>query len=197
MGSLHMTVQTAVLIETLTDLGADVRWVSCNIFSTQDHAAAAVVVGRSGTVDEPQGVPVFAWKGRLSRSTGGARRRRFSGPTAAARPPPGRWWVTPPCSSTRGGVRANRIDSRVRSRERAGGMGSDPGDAPQRIAAPIRTGGRGRLRHPSRGLGGDHDGSASPVRDGEEPARCSSRRSTSTTRSPRASSTTSTGAAIR
>ena len=63
MGSLHMTVQTAVLIETLVDLGADVRWVSCNIFSTQDHAAAAVVVGRQGTVANPQGVPVFAWKG--------------------------------------------------------------------------------------------------------------------------------------
>jgi adenosylhomocysteinase len=63
MGSLHMTVQTAVLIETLVDLGADVRWVSCNIFSTQDDAAAAVVVGREGTVDEPRGTPVFAWKG--------------------------------------------------------------------------------------------------------------------------------------
>src|SRR5690349_23397686 len=66
MGSLHMTVQTAVLIETLTDLGADVRWVSCNIFSTQDHAAAAVVVGRpetGGTPADPKGTPVFAWKG--------------------------------------------------------------------------------------------------------------------------------------
>ena len=63
MGSLHMTVQTAVLIETLVDLGADVRWVSCNIFSTQDHAAAAAVVGRDGTPDNPRGVPVFAWKG--------------------------------------------------------------------------------------------------------------------------------------
>ncbi|WP_067963400.1 adenosylhomocysteinase [Nocardiopsis trehalosi] len=63
MGSLHMTVQTAVLIETLTALGAEVRWVSCNIFSTQDHAAAAVVVGPNGTADDPQGVPVFAWKG--------------------------------------------------------------------------------------------------------------------------------------
>src|ERR1700690_404432 len=62
-GSLHMTIQTAVLIETLTALGADVRWVSCNIFSTQDHAAAAVVVGPSGTIDNPLGVPVFAWKG--------------------------------------------------------------------------------------------------------------------------------------
>ncbi|HSU36190.1 MAG TPA: adenosylhomocysteinase [Propionibacteriaceae bacterium] len=62
-GSLHMTVQTAVLIETLVALGAEVRWASCNIFSTQDHAAAAVVVGPDGTPDNPQGVPVFAWKG--------------------------------------------------------------------------------------------------------------------------------------
>src|SRR6478752_3400998 len=66
MGSLHMTIQTAVLIETLVDLGADVRWVSCNIFSTQDHAASAVVVGRAadgGSADHPRGTPVFAWKG--------------------------------------------------------------------------------------------------------------------------------------
>ena len=66
MGSLHMTVQTGVLIETLQILGADVRWVSCNIFSTQDHAAAAVVVGRpdgGGTIESPRGIPVFAWKG--------------------------------------------------------------------------------------------------------------------------------------
>lgn len=62
-GSLHMTVQTAVLIETLVALGAEVRWASCNIFSTQDHAAAAVVVGPNGTVEEPKGTPVFAWKG--------------------------------------------------------------------------------------------------------------------------------------
>ncbi len=62
-GSLHMTVQTAVLIETLVALGAEVRWASCNIFSTQDEAAAAVVVGPNGTPDDPQGVPVFAWKG--------------------------------------------------------------------------------------------------------------------------------------
>ena len=62
-GSLHMTVQTAVLIETLVSLGAEVRWASCNIFSTQDHAAAAVVVGPHGTPEEPKGVPVFAWKG--------------------------------------------------------------------------------------------------------------------------------------
>ncbi|MDX2182871.1 MAG: adenosylhomocysteinase [Gemmatimonadaceae bacterium] len=62
MGSLHMTIQTAVLIETLVDLGADVRWVSCNIFSTQDHAAAAVAVGPTGTVENPKGIAVYAWK---------------------------------------------------------------------------------------------------------------------------------------
>src|SRR5271168_2146142 len=62
-GSLHMTIQTAVLIETLTALGAEVRWCSCNIFSTQDHAAAAIAVGPDGTVENPRGVPVFAFKG--------------------------------------------------------------------------------------------------------------------------------------
>ncbi len=62
-GSLHMTIQTAVLIETLVELGAEVRWASCNIFSTQDHAAAAVAVGPNGTTENPQGIPVFAWKG--------------------------------------------------------------------------------------------------------------------------------------
>ncbi len=62
-GSLHMTIQTAVLIETLVALGAEVRWASCNIFSTQDHAAAAVVVGPNGTPEDPQGIPVYAWKG--------------------------------------------------------------------------------------------------------------------------------------
>src|SRR6478735_3978531 len=62
-GSLHMTIQTAVLIETLVELGAEVRWASCNIFSTQDHAAAAVVIGPHGTAEDPQGVPVYAWKG--------------------------------------------------------------------------------------------------------------------------------------
>ena len=63
MGSLHMTIQTAVLIETLAELGGDVRWVSCNIFSTQDHAAAAIAVGPNGTTENPQGTPVYAWKG--------------------------------------------------------------------------------------------------------------------------------------
>src|SRR6202451_1620093 len=66
-GSLHMTIQTAVLIETLVALGAQVRWASCNIFSTQDHAAAAIAVGPDGTPDDPKGIPVFAWKGGTLR----------------------------------------------------------------------------------------------------------------------------------
>ena len=68
-GSLHMTIQTAVLIETLVSLGADVRWASCNIFSTQDHAAAGIVVGK-GTAKNPKGIPVFAYKGRTWKNTG-------------------------------------------------------------------------------------------------------------------------------
>ena len=67
IGSLHMTIQTAVLIETLVELGAEVRWCSCNIFSTQDHAAAAVAVGPNGTPENPKGIPVFAWKGDARR----------------------------------------------------------------------------------------------------------------------------------
>ena len=63
MGSLHMTIQTGVLIETLIDLGAEVQWVSCNIFSTQDHAAAAIAAGPEGTATRPAGIPVYAWKG--------------------------------------------------------------------------------------------------------------------------------------
>ena len=80
-GSLHMTVQTAVLIETLVALGADVRWASCNIFSTQDHAAAAVAVGGHGTVEEPRGVPVFAWKGETLEEYWWATEQIFRWPT--------------------------------------------------------------------------------------------------------------------
>jgi adenosylhomocysteinase len=83
-GSLHMTVQTAVLIETLTALGAEVRWASCNIFSTQDHAAAAVVVGPGGTVDDPQGVPVFAWKGETLEEYWWCTEQMMTWPDAAA-----------------------------------------------------------------------------------------------------------------
>ena len=85
-GSLHMTVQTAVLIETLVALGAEVRWASCNIFSTQDAAAAAVAVGPDGTPDQPRGMPVFAWKGEtLRRVLAVHRAARCSGRTARAR----------------------------------------------------------------------------------------------------------------
>jgi adenosylhomocysteinase len=87
-GSLHMTIQTAVLIETLVTLGAEVRWASCNIFSTQDHAAAAVVVGPNGTVDDPQGVPVFAWKGETLEEY---------------------WWCTQQILAWPGDTRANMI----------------------------------------------------------------------------------------
>ena len=82
-GSLHMTIQTAVLIETLTELGAEVRWASCNIFSTQDHAAAAVVVGPNGTVDDPQGVPCFAWKGETLEEYWWCTDRMMTWPTGA------------------------------------------------------------------------------------------------------------------
>ena len=81
-GSLHMTVQTAVLIETLVSLGADVRWASCNIFSTQDHAAAAVVVGPHGTEEEPRGVPCFAWKGETLEEYWWATERMLTWPGA-------------------------------------------------------------------------------------------------------------------
>lgn len=81
-GSLHMTVQTAVLIETLVALGAEVRWASCNIFSTQDEAAAAVVVGRNGSPEDPQGVPVFAWKGESLDEYWQCTNEIFAWPTA-------------------------------------------------------------------------------------------------------------------
>ncbi len=85
-GSLHMTVQTAVLIETLVALGAEVRWASCNIFSTQDHAAAAVVVGPHGTPDEPKGVSVFAWKGETLEEYWWAAEQMLTWPTAGSAP---------------------------------------------------------------------------------------------------------------
>jgi adenosylhomocysteinase len=83
-GSLHMTIQTAVLIETLVALGAQVRWASCNIFSTQDHAAAAVVVGPDGTPDDPQGVPVYAWKGETLEEYWWCTEQALSWPDGAA-----------------------------------------------------------------------------------------------------------------
>ncbi len=93
MGSLHMTVQTAVLIETLVALGAQVRWVSCNIFSTQDDAAAAVAVGPTGTVDAPAGVPVFAWKGETLEEYWWCTEQAFDWSTEAAAA--GADWIGP------------------------------------------------------------------------------------------------------
>src|SRR5690349_17588040 len=87
-GSLHMTVQTAVLIETLVALGAEVRWASCNIFSTQDHAAAAVVVGPHGTPEEPKGTPVFAWKGETLEEYWWAAEQMLTWPDNDAGPAP-------------------------------------------------------------------------------------------------------------
>src|SRR5467141_581997 len=87
-GSLHMTVQTAVLIETLVALGAEVRWASCNIFSTQDHAAAAVVVGPHGTAEEPKGTPVFAWKGETLEEYWWAAEQMLTWPDVDGAPAP-------------------------------------------------------------------------------------------------------------
>jgi adenosylhomocysteinase len=85
-GSLHMTIQTAVLIETLVELGAEVRWASCNIFSTQDHAAAAVAIGPHGTEEDPQGVPVFAWKGETLEEYWWCTEQMMSWPTGDGGP---------------------------------------------------------------------------------------------------------------
>jgi adenosylhomocysteinase len=100
VGSLHMTIQTGVLIETLALLGADVRWCSCNIFSTQDHAAAAIAVGRpeaGGTVANPKGVPVFAWKGETLEEYWWCTERRSTSATARAPTRSSTTAATSPC----------------------------------------------------------------------------------------------------
>ena len=186
-GSLHMTVQTAVLIETLVALGAEVRWASCNIFSTQDHAAAAIAAA---------GIPVYAWKGetleeywwcteqalRLARRRGpehDPRRRRRRDP---ARP------------------QGRRVrDGRRRPRPRDGRLGRvqdrprDPAALARRGPAALDQDRRRASRASPRRRRPASTGSTSWPR----PATCSSRRSTSTTRSPSRSSTTSTAAATR
>ena len=180
-GSLHMTIQTAVLIETLVALGAQVRWASCNIFSTQDHAAAAVAVGPTGTAEAPAGVPVYAWKGETL---------------------PEYWWCTEQVLLWPDGGGPNMIlddggdatllvhkgkefEARRRGAGHRGGRLRGVRRHPRR-AAPLAGRGRaavdpGRRRHQGRHRG-DHDRRAPPVRDAAAPARCSSRRSTSTTR---------------
>ena len=127
-GSLHMTIQTAVLIETLASLGAEVRWASCNIFSTQDQAAAAVVVGPDGTAAEPKGIPVFAWKGEtprgvlVVRGAGAHVARRW--PEHAAR----RRWRHHAARPQGSRVRAGRSGARP-GRRRLRGVPDHPRDA--------------------------------------------------------------------
>ncbi len=194
MGSLHMTVQTAVLIETLADLGADVRWVSCNIFSTQDHAAAAVAVGRDGTVQRPGASPVFAWKGETLEEY---------------------WWCTNealvwpdgggPDLIVDDGGDATLLVHKGLEFERAGAIPAfDPASEPEEWgvildAAPPRC----SASRPDSGSASRPGSAASARRPPPEctastrwrrRGRSSSRRSTSTTRSRSRSSTTSTAA---
>ena len=100
-GSLHMTIQTAVLIETLAALGAQVRWASCNIFSTQDHAAAAIAVGPDGTPDDPRGIPVFAWKGETLEEYWWCTEQALTWPGEPGRTCCSTTAATPPCWCTR------------------------------------------------------------------------------------------------
>ena len=125
-GSLHMTVQTAVLIETLVALGAQVRWASCNIFSTQDEAAAAVVVGPNGTVEAPEGVPVFAWKGETLEEYWWATSRIFDWTAEAATA--GADWVGPNLILDDGGD-ATLLVHTGREYELAGAVPETPADA--------------------------------------------------------------------
>jgi len=127
-GSLHMTVQTAVLIETLVALGAQVRWASCNIFSTQDEAAAAVVVGPEGTVEAPAGVPVFAWKGETLEEYWWATSRIFDWTAEAAAA--GADWVGPNLILDDGGD-ATLLVHKGREYELAGAVPETPADASQ------------------------------------------------------------------
>ena len=139
-GSLHMTVQTAVLIETLVALGAQVRWASCNIFSTQDEAAAAVAVGPDGTVDAPAGVPVFAWKGETLEEYWWCTDRIFDWTAEAAAA--GADWIGPNMILDDGGDATLLVHqrSRVRGRgRRARGLGRREPRVPGRArhAAPL------------------------------------------------------------
>ena len=170
MGSLHMTIQTAVLIETLAELGADVRWVSCNIFSTQDHAAAAVVVGRpetGGTPEQPRGIPVFAWKGETLDeywwcTTEALRLARRQRPDADRRRRRRRDAVR--AQGVR--VREGRQGAGVRRGQRARRVGRDPRDDPHGAQGASGRVDEGRQGHPRR-LRRDDDGRASPLRDEE------------------------------
>ena len=176
-----MTIQTAVLIETLVALGAQVRWASCNIFSTQDHAAAAIAVGPDGTPDDPKGVPVFAWKGETLEEY---------------------WWCTEQALTWPGetgpnmllddGGDATLLVHKGAEFEAAGEVPAARDDDPEEwqiilsVLAALAGGGTGQVdRRGRRDQGrhrGDDDRRAPAVRDGATTARCGSRPSTSTTR---------------
>ena len=194
-GSLHMTIQTAVLIETLTALGAQVRWASCNIFSTQDHAAAAIVVG-DGTPEHPAGVPVYAWKGETLEEY---------------------WWCTDRALRWPDGGGPNMILDDGGDATMLVHLGREYEEAGRRPRRRHRRVG-GVPRHPRPAApvaarGPDSAGRPSPPASRASPRRpppastastswprrasCSSRRSTSTTRSRSRSSTTSTASATR
>ena len=198
-GSLHMTVQTAVLIETLVALGAEVRWASCNIFSTQDHAAAAVVVGPHGTPEEPKGVPVFAWKGETLEEYWWATEQMLL-PDPTARPGPNmilddggdatllvhkgveyeKAGVVPPSRTTTSDPDEYRVfldTLRALARRRPELDQASPRDI------------RGVTEETTTGVHRLYQFAA--------PGSCCSRRSTSTTRSPSPSSTTSTASGTR
>ena len=180
-GSLHMTIQTAVLIETLVAIGAQVRWASCNIFSTQDHAAAAVAVGPDGTPDDPQGIPVFAWKGETLEEYWRCTELALTWPDGDG----------PNMILDDGGdatmfvhkgaeyEKAGGVPSPGRRRPR--GMGDHPRPAPQLAGRPPGQVDQGRAQHQGRDRG-DHHRRAPSVRDVPGPARCCSPPSTSTTR---------------
>ena len=204
-GSLHMTVQTAVLIETLVALGAQVRWASCNIFSTQDEAAAAVVVGPDGTVDAPAGRAGLRLEGRDARGVlvvhrphlrlerrGRGGRRRLDRPEHDPRRRRRRHPARAPGSR----VRARGRRARRRPRTRATSTGSCSTRCAVRSSVEPRPLDPHRRRAPGRHRR-DHDGRAPPLRAARARASCCSRRSTSTTRSRSRSSTTSTASATR
>ena len=196
-----MTVQTAVLIETLVALGAEVRWASCNIFSTQDHAAAAVAVGPEGTPEDPQGVPVFAWKGETLEEYW------WCTDQALTWPEPGPNGETGPNMLLDDGGDATLLVHLGVEYEAAGEVpGPETADSEEEkvilevLRASLEAEPAALHRRWPRDQGrhrGDDHRRHPPLRDASRTARCCSRRSTSTTRSPSRSSTTSTAAATR
>ena len=166
-GSLHMTIQTAVLIETLVDLGADVRWASCNIFSTQDHAAAAIAAA---------GIPVFAWKGEIARRIlvvhlPGAQPSRRQGPAAGGRRRRRRHAADP--QRLRARERQRLGEHAVGQPRRAGDQGPAE-EGPRREPAALARPGEGMARRFRR----DHHRRASPLQDAGSRASCWCPRST-------------------